>query len=181
MTETNNMNNNILSDSSFSATIKAPIESVDISTWLFNLPDAEYQRCSPAHLAAAFTHTDDGKRMSINVEMIGGSLMVQHYIEDVGEKHRCRLISNSDVLTTTGRTKVQVTWDLSAKSIDDKSCEFTNRVTSRATPEFLDFIGQTGTPFEQAKAARQAASSAHNAQETPMFAQSIEAFARKGS
>jgi hypothetical protein len=49
----------------------APLEKVDIADWLFNLPDAEYQRCSPAHIAAGHTTTDDGRPMSINVETIG--------------------------------------------------------------------------------------------------------------
>jgi hypothetical protein len=34
--------------SSFSATIAAPIEKVDISSWCFTLPESEYQSCSPA-------------------------------------------------------------------------------------------------------------------------------------
>jgi hypothetical protein len=51
--------------------INAPLEKVDIADWLFNLPDAEYQRCSPAHIAAGHTTTDDGRPMSINVETIG--------------------------------------------------------------------------------------------------------------
>ena len=44
--------------STVTATINASIEKVDIADWLFNLPDAEYQRCSPAHIAAGTTTTD---------------------------------------------------------------------------------------------------------------------------
>ena len=33
--------------------------------WLFNLPEAEYQRCCPPdHIAAGATSTDNGRRMS---------------------------------------------------------------------------------------------------------------------
>jgi hypothetical protein len=46
-------NDHTLVLSTVTATIHAPIEKVDIADWLFNLPDAEYQRCSPAHIAAA--------------------------------------------------------------------------------------------------------------------------------
>src|SRR5215475_1598403 len=74
-----------LVDSSFSATINAPIEKIDIPEWAFNLPEKEYQDCSPAHISAAKTIGPDGRRMSINVEIIGGSLMVQHYQEEVSE------------------------------------------------------------------------------------------------
>src|ERR1700680_2209888 len=62
-----------------------------------------------------------------------------------------------------------VTWELTVKKVDDKTCEFTNHVKGRRTPEFYHFIGKSGVPFEQAKAARTAAFEAHNAQETPTF------------
>jgi len=39
-----------LSLSTVTHIINAPIEKVDIADWLFNLPDAEYQRCSPDKL-----------------------------------------------------------------------------------------------------------------------------------
>jgi hypothetical protein len=48
--------------------------------------DHEHQDCSPAHVAAGFTTAPDGKRMSINVEVIGGSLMVQHYVETLAQR-----------------------------------------------------------------------------------------------
>ncbi len=88
------------------------IEKVDIPAWCFSLPDAEYQACSPAHVAAGATTAPDGRRMSINVEIIGGSLMVQHYVEDIGEPDHLRLVSHSDLFTPSGRTKIDVIWDL---------------------------------------------------------------------
>jgi hypothetical protein len=44
-----------LSLSTVTAIINAPIEKVDIADWLLHLPDAEYQRCSHAHIAAGNT------------------------------------------------------------------------------------------------------------------------------
>ncbi len=73
--------------SSFTAVINAPLENVDIPTWCFTLTGKEYQGCSPAYIAAGFTTAPDGKRMSINVEVIGGSLMVQHYVETLTSPH----------------------------------------------------------------------------------------------
>jgi hypothetical protein len=43
-------NDHTLVLSSVTATIHAPIEKVDIPDWLFNLPDAKCQRCSPAEV-----------------------------------------------------------------------------------------------------------------------------------
>ena len=173
------MTETIITESTSTAIINAPIELVDIADWLFNLPDAEYQRCSPAHLAAGFSTSDDGKRMSLNVETIGGNLMVQHYVEDIGEKHHVRLVSTSDVITPTGRSKSGVVWELKVKALDANRCEFSNHVIGRTTPEYWDHLGKSGIPFEVAKQAQATASSAHNEQETPMFAGSLERKALK--
>ena len=168
------MDDNTLVESSFSATINAPIEKVDIAAWCFALPEAEYQSCSPAHCSAGATTSPDGRRMSINVEILGGSLMVQHYIEEVARPDHLRLVSASDVFTPAGRTKIRVIWNLVARKIDDNTCEFTNTVQSCATPELLDFLGKQGIPLDVFRSARKPISEAHNRQETPMFAKSIE-------
>ena len=168
------MEDNTLVQSSFSATIHAPIEIVDIPSWCFTLPEAEYQACSPAHYSAGSTTAPDGRRMSINVEVLGGSVIVQHYIEEMSQPDHLRLVSNSDVFTPTGRTKIGVIWDLAVRKIDDQTCEFTNTVQSSATPELLDFLGKQGIPLEIFRGARKPISEAHNRQETPMFAKSIE-------
>jgi hypothetical protein len=59
-------------------------------------------------------------------------------------------------------------------AIDNEHCEYTNSVLGRTTSGFLTFIEKHGITFEQAAAARQAASSDHNSRETPLFAKSIE-------
>jgi len=168
------MEEHVIVESSFTAVINAPIEKIDIPAWCFSLPDHEYQGCSPAHFAAGATTSPEGKRMSINVEVLGGVPMVQHYVEQVAEKHRLVLDSVSDLWTPTGRTRILVMWELSVKSTGAGKCEFTNHVRSRATPEFLDFLARQGVPFEVFRTAREPISTAHNRQETPFFAASIE-------
>ena len=173
------MEDNTLVQSSFSATINAPIEKIDIPSWCFTLPESEYQSCSPAHCAAGATMSPDGRRMSINVEVLGGSMIVQHYVEEIGQPNHLRLVSTSDVFTPTGRTKIGVIRDLAARKIDDNTCEFTNTVQSCATPELLDFLGKRGIPLDAFRGARKPVSEAHNQQETPMFAKSIERHAMR--
>ncbi|MFZ0685470.1 MAG: hypothetical protein WAM89_07985 [Terriglobales bacterium] len=175
------MEDNTLVKSSFSATIHAPIEDVDIPTWCFGLSESEYQSCSPAHVSAGATTAPDGRRMSINVEVLGGSPMVQHYVEEIAEPHHLRLFSSSDIFTPTGRIKVDVIWDLSVKKVDGNSCEFSNEVHSSFTPELLDSLAKQGIPREVFKAARKPVSEEHNRQETPLFAKSIERHALKNS
>ena len=168
------LRDNTLVDSSCSAVIQAPIEKVDIPGWCFSLPDSEYQACSPAHCAAGATTTGDGRRVSINVEIIGGSMIVQHYVEDIGEPDHLRLVSHSDLFTPTGRTKIDVVWDLAVRKIDDETCQFTNSVHSSAPEEMLDFLGKQGIPLDLFRTGRKPISEAHNRQETPLFAKSIE-------
>lgn len=85
------MTDRILSRSSFSHIVDVPIERIDIADWLFNLLEVEYQRCCPPdRIAAGATSTDNGRRMSINVEMIA---MIQHYIGEITEPHLCRMVS----------------------------------------------------------------------------------------
>jgi hypothetical protein len=171
------MDEHVIVESSFSAIINAPIERIDIPAWCFSLPDHEYQGCSPAHFAAGATTSRDGRRMSINVEVLGGVPMVQHYVEQVAEKHRLVLDSVSDLFTAAGRTKIRVLWELSVKPIGPGKCEFTNHVRSRTTEEFWDFLARQGIPFEIFRTQREPISTAHNRQETPFFAASIERYA----
>lgn len=170
----NDMKEDEIVDSSFTATIHAPLEKIDIPAWCFSLSEQEYQGCSPAHLAAGFTTAPDGRRMSINVEIIGGSLMVQHYVETLGRKDHLILESVSDVFTPSGRTTIHVHWEMSVKPLESGICEFTNRVRSTATPEFKTFLDRQGIPFDVFRAQRQPMSIAHNRGETPLFAASIE-------
>jgi hypothetical protein len=169
------MPNPTIAESSFSHVINAPIERVDIADWLLHLPNAEYQRCCPpAHIACGATTIDDGRPMSTNVELIGENLMIQQYIGEITDPDHCRMVSTSDVFTPAGRTKIRVVWDLSVEPLNERSCEFTNHILGIATDEFLATLAEHNIAIEQAAATEQAAASAHNAKETPLFAQSIE-------
>src|ERR1700744_1413157 len=139
----------ILAYSQETAIVHAPFDKVDIAGWLLNLPDAEYRRCAPPdHIAAGSSTTDDGQPMSINVEEVGGSLVVQHYVAEVHEAHHCHMVSLSDLRTPVGWTKIQVIWDLSVTALDAETCQFTNLVISYPTRAFLDALEAAGQTFE---------------------------------
>ena len=169
------MTNSILAESSYSHVIDVSIDRIDIADWLAHLSNAEFQRCCPPdHIACGFTHSDDGRPMSINVETVGPSLLIQQYVAEVFEPHVCRMVSVSDVFPLSGgRTQTVVIWTLAIEPISDTSCRFVNSVTSKATPEFLELIREQGQTFEQAAAPRQQASADHNRRETPGYAASI--------
>ena len=165
----------VLTDSTATAAIDAPLESVDLGDWLFTLGDAEYQRCAPGeHIAAGATTTDDGRPMSINVEQVGNALAIQHYVGEVVTPAHCRLVSLSDSFTPIGRTKLQVIWELTVTTTGTNECLLTNRVVILPTDGYLSFLDEHGIPVDQAAAESQAAIYQHNNRETPLFAKSIE-------
>jgi hypothetical protein len=157
------------------ATIHAPLAAIDLTDWVFTLTDSEYQACSKNHLAAAVTLTPEDKRMSINVENVG-NLMVHHYVEDVTERSRCRLVSLSDSIGPDigSSVKVVVLWMFVAEVIDSGTTRFTNSVEVRSAPGYLEALENRGVPFVKASEAAQQALRAHNAEETPLFARDIE-------
>lgn len=65
-------------------------------------------------------------------------------------------------------------WDPRVRKLDGESFEFTNTVQSFAPPEMLEFLAKQGLAFEPFRTARQPNSKAHNQQETPLLAKSIE-------
>jgi hypothetical protein len=157
------------------ATIHAPVGSIDLAEWVFTLTDSEYQACSQNHLAAAATRTPEGKRMSINVERVG-KLMVQHHVEDLAERSACRVVSHSDSIgpDIASRATVIVIWAFTVDAIDSGTTKFINIVEVRAAPGYLEELDKRGVPFEIASEAAQRALTAHNAEETPLFAKDIE-------
>jgi hypothetical protein len=139
----------------------------------------EYQRCCPSdHIACGATSTDDGKPMSIHVEMIGRTLMIQHYVAETTTPTFCRMVSVSDAFMPNGRTRVQAIWTLSVKRIDDESCEYTNSLAAHPTAQCMKFIAEHNISFENAVVAPQRFGRDHNRRETPLLAASIERKAR---
>ena len=167
-----------LSTTTCSCVINAPVEKVDLATWLFKLSEDEYRRCCPPdHLSCGTSVTDEGKALVLNVEMIGHALMVQRYVVDTATPTLCKLISVSDAFTPNGRTRVQVVRTLKVKRVDEKTCELVSSMTVHPTAEFIDFIAQHKIKFKDAFGARQHVEDEHNRRETPLVAASVERFA----
>jgi hypothetical protein len=159
--------------SASTAIIYAPVDMIDIPEWLFTLTDEEYQQCSVAHIAGGATWSPDDKRVSINVEMIGSVLLVQHWTEDAADKVHSRLVSRSDVFAPQ-RAKLQLVWDMAVKPLSATSCEFTNSLFLYETDGLIAFVESSGGPAEQVRETLQRTIDAHNAEETPKFAKSVE-------
>src|SRR4051794_15645969 len=59
-------------------TVNEPSDEIDLDPWLFGLSGADYQGCARGHRGAGVFADEQGRGM-INVESIGGNLIVQHY------------------------------------------------------------------------------------------------------
>jgi hypothetical protein len=72
--------------------LDVPCADIDLESWLFGLSDEEYQACARGHRAAG-VFTDDHGRGSVNVESIGGNLLIQHYRLVRGERSHVEMFS----------------------------------------------------------------------------------------
>jgi hypothetical protein len=174
----------LLAQSTVKSKIVAPTSAIDVTDWLFHIDEREYNNCTPkskAHIAAGFTHAPDGKMMSINVEYIAGALFVQHYVEDVSERLRCRVKSTSTLLMNNAFTRVSVVWEVVTQPIQGDVHELSNNVWIHTTKEFEEFLEAAHIPYEEIRKGVQAAVDGHNAEEAPQFAASIQRKALKES
>jgi hypothetical protein len=156
------------------ALIPLELERVNLTEWLFTLSDADYRRCSTQHFAAGTSRSDDGRRMSINIERIGETLLFEHYVEDISEAHHCRVVSVSDFLNDRlGQATINVTWELLAEPAEHAGVTFTNRVLAHTTDALEELLGVAGVRVEMVRDSMQQNAAAHNAEETPLFARNI--------
>ncbi|MEI9977796.1 MAG: hypothetical protein WDN23_02140 [Edaphobacter sp.] len=172
----------ILAQSAAHSTITAPTDLIDISKWVFTVDEWDYNACTPkskSHISAGFTHSPEGKKMSINVEYVAGVLMVEHYIEDITEKLHCRVQSVTTLLIDKDFTTAHVIWELIAEHKSGDEHTFTNNVWVHTTPEYDHYMESKGLPYEEVKKQFQTGVEAHNHEETPNFAASIQRMALK--
>ena len=67
------------------APIDAPKEAFNLHDWVFTLSDKDYQTTARGHIGAGSSIHTDGTQTSVNVESVGGNLLVQHYVAEVKE------------------------------------------------------------------------------------------------
>lgn len=161
------------------ATVNAPIESVNLGDWMFTISAEEYAACASGHQSAAQGQLASGKRFSVNLEVVGGTFMVQHYVEQVAQRdHVVGFSPNTTFfLSDTDCVFAQITWELKVVKLDDKSCELTCRVYAESDNE--PFVAALKKDAEQ-NPGEKSALHHHIDEEAPMFAKDIERKALAG-
>jgi hypothetical protein len=96
------------------ATIYAPTDRIDLSKWLFTMTDEEYQAAASAHRALG-TFTADGVRGMVNVEVMAGALLIQHYREVRASKSHVEMYSprSRAYLMRVLPVSIEVLWTMS--------------------------------------------------------------------
>jgi hypothetical protein len=115
--------------------INAPVEQVDLADWLFTLSDSDYQRAAKAHRAAG-TFTADGVRGMVNVESMGGTLIIQHYKAVHAERTRVEMLSERSraYVFHLIPTPVWVSWTMTAAARTEDTTTFTCIVEAEMPP-----------------------------------------------
>ena len=85
----------------------------DLPEWLFSLSEAVYAACARGHRAIGVV---GGARRSgmINVESIGGSLLIQHYATRLAAKDHVTMVSEASraYLMHLAPVSIGVVWDM---------------------------------------------------------------------
>ncbi|EXG82099.1 hypothetical protein [Cryptosporangium arvum] len=127
-------------------TLDVPLDRVDLSDWLFTLSDAEYQAAAPtAHRAAGIT-VQDGVRGTVNVEAIGGHLIIQHYREVTASPTHVEMHSRRSrvYLFHLVPAHLQVRWTMSATEQTAETSEFLCTVELILSPLLRVLGGMSG-------------------------------------
>lgn len=159
--------------------ISAPLEAIDLGDWMFTLTSEEYAACARGHQSAAQGTLPSGKRVSMNVEVVGGFFMVQHYVEKTAERDHVVGVSPNTVMWLDDKVFVlaQITWELKVARVDDGTSELTcnvvvetdNEAFAARVAEINRDIPPEDTAFQQ-----------HIDEETPLFGADIGRKALRG-
>jgi hypothetical protein len=110
-------------------------DDIDLAQWLSTMTDREYQACSRSHRAAGTFR--EGKTFGmVNVESIGGHLLVQHYLARTAAANHVVMHSTDTrvyIMHVIPAT-IEVIWTLGVEPKDGQSAEFSCSVEARMPP-----------------------------------------------
>jgi hypothetical protein len=120
--------------------LQAAIDTLDLEHWLFTLSDKDYQAAARGHRAAG-TFVENSVRGSVNVESVGGHLLIQHYLEAHAEPGHVEMLSTRSraYLFHLIPVAIQVRWVMTAEE-DDGVAYFSCVVEVRMS-RFLTILG----------------------------------------
>jgi len=154
----------VLADVVSKARIDAPIDEIDLSYWVFRMSDRDYRGCAKGHYGAGSSPLPGDGRSSINVEIVGGHVLVQHYEPEVFEPRHIRMVSHaSDMwIYRLFYTRVRVIWDISLVADGESACTFRDHIRVESGSRLIGWLSKL--------ALIQWVVQRHDDEETPLFA-----------
>ena len=115
--------------------VNEPSEEIDLETWIFGLSDEDYQACAKGHHGAG-TYADHHGRGMVNVESVGGHLIVQHCREVHSEPSSVEMYSAASRVYLFHLVPVSaaVRWKLGMTSTSATASDFTCTVDVTLPP-----------------------------------------------
>lgn len=133
--------------------LHAPVEDIDLVKWFYG--SIERDRRLVLDAFPEWIAAPDGKRMSIQVEVIGGRLVMQYYVETTARKDNLVLESHSHVIMSRGQlASMHIRWEVSVAALDGGKSKLTNHVQSRASQAFVAFLDRQGIEIETYRSQR---------------------------
>jgi len=164
----------VLADVVSEFVIDRPIESLDLAYWVFQMSDRDYRNCARGHFGAGSSPLPGGTRASINVESVGGHLLVQHYEPELLEPHHIRMVSYASEMWIFRLvpSRVRVIWDVSLVKQDDAHCIFRDHIRVEHKSRLLWWLSKVALINWIVQR--------HDDEETPRFARNcVEVCARR--
>lgn len=147
------------------ATIDVDAAAIDLPDWLFSLSEADYAACASGHRGIG-VNGGGARTGMINVESIGGSLLIQHYATRCAERDHVTMVSDASRAYVMHLVPVTcgVVWDMSVRADGPRKSLFECKVDIDL-PRLVRLLGYTnGAPIFIRR---------HVVEETHGFARSI--------
>ena len=122
--------------------IDHPADRIDLAQWLSTMTDREYQSCSRSHRAAG-TFREGNTFGMVNVEAIGGHLLIQHYLAKEATANRVLSTNTRVYILHVVPATIEVIWTLETIPRDSQSCQFSCAVEARM-PAPLALVASLG-------------------------------------
>lgn len=104
--------------------VNLPIERIDMYRWVTEMTSDDYASFTPAHKAMG-SFFDGSRFFMVNVECIGGDMLVQHYELIEHSKSHVRFYSRrtEGYVFRWFPVTFSVPWEMTLRSISSSSCE----------------------------------------------------------
>ncbi len=133
-----------LADVSSEAEIGLPAGKVDLKKWLHDFSTEDYRNAAKGHWAMAASVDQNRGSMTINVESIGGHLMVQNYRNTAIHPHFLKFISHRTDLWIFHivHISMQVETELKIKPVNPSTCILKCRVSCRTKNPIIGIMAR---------------------------------------